>query len=170
MRSLRLFSCVLLVAAAPGLASATPQAPLTEHRRGFKIYSARLAAGVDTFLDDGTKVEDNTLAFVPMLGLGITLVASVIYVAVWEVNLSLTDYAFIEVYTQSVIADKQAAGVSGADLEAVVAEMAKMKEQYANPIFRLPMTFLEIFPVGLLITLLAAAVLRSSRFMPATPS
>ena len=68
MRSLRLFSCALLVAAAPGLASALPQATQAEHRGGFKLYSGRLAAGVDTgiVLDDGTNVEDNTLSFVPM--------------------------------------------------------------------------------------------------------
>ena len=123
---------------------------------GIKRYRDRELGGVIKF---GTAVT---------LGLGMTLVASVMYVAAWEVNLSLTDYAFIDEYTQSVIADKEAAGVSGAELEAVVAQMAQMKDRYASPMFRLPMTFLEIFPVGLLITLLAAAVLRYSRFMPAT--
>ena len=103
-----------------------------------------------------------------MLGLGISLVASVIYVVAWEVNLELTDHAFIEQYAQGIIAGKEAAGVTGADLEAVIVEMAQLKVRYANPLFRLPMTFLEIFPVGLLISLLAAAVLRNSKFLPAT--
>lgn len=68
MRSLRLFSCALLVAAAPGLASAMPQPRQAEHRRGFKLYSGSLAAGVDRgiVLDDGTNIEDNTLTFIPM--------------------------------------------------------------------------------------------------------
>ena len=39
--------------------------------------------------------------------------------------------------------------------------------QYGNPLFRLPMTFLEIFPVGLLISLISALVLRNTRLMPA---
>ena len=43
-----------------------------------------------------------------------------------------------------------------------------MKEQYGNPLFRVPITLLEIFPVGLLITLISAAVLRNSRVLPAT--
>ncbi len=123
---------------------------------GIKKYRDQELGGVIKF---GTAV---------MLGLGITLVASVIYVAAWEVNLELTDHAFIEQYAQGIIAGKEAAGVTGADLKAVVAEMAQLKERYANPLFRLPMTFLEIFPVGLLISLLAAAVLRNSKFMPAT--
>jgi hypothetical protein len=45
--------------------------------------------------------------------------------------------------------------------------MESMKRQYANPLFRLPMTFLEIFPVGLLITLISAAVLRNRKTLPA---
>ncbi len=102
-----------------------------------------------------------------LLGLGITAVASVAYVVGWEVNLSLTDYAFADDYARSIIAGKEAAGMSGAELEAEIAAMEKFKRQYANPVFRLPVTFLEIFPVGLLITLISAAVLRNSKILPA---
>lgn len=101
------------------------------------------------------------------LGLGISLVAAIIYVVVWEINLAVTDYAFIDQYTQSMIDTKKADGVSGDDLAKVVDEMEVMKVRYGNPLFRLPMTFLEIFPVGLLISLLSAALLRNSRFLPA---
>jgi hypothetical protein len=38
---------------------------------------------------------------------------------------------------------------------------------YANPLLRLPMTFLEIFPVGVLIALISAAVLRNPKVLPA---
>jgi hypothetical protein len=43
----------------------------------------------------------------------------------------------------------------------------KLVEQYSNPFFRVPMTFLEIFPVGVLVSLVSAAVLRNSRVLPA---
>ena len=102
------------------------------------------------------------------VGIGVSLIASVIYVVVWEVNLSLTDYVFIEEYTQSYIEAEVAAGASEADLAALRSEMDVMKERYGNPLFRLPITFLEIFPVGLLITLVSAAVLRNSQVLPAT--
>ena len=42
-----------------------------------------------------------------------------------------------------------------------------MRTQYANPLFRLPMTFIEIFPVGLLVALVSAALLRNPSFLPA---
>ncbi len=101
------------------------------------------------------------------LGLGITAVASITYVAVWEVNLAVTDYAFIDQYTASVLEAKKDEGIGGKELEASVAEMETMKQQYGNPLFRLPMTFLEIFPVGLLISLISALALRNTRLMPA---
>ncbi len=105
-----------------------------------------------------------------LLGLGITAVASVIYVVAWEANLAITDYAFINEYAQSAIEAKRAAGASDAELAETVAEMEQMKENYGNPIFRLPITFLEIFPVGLLISLLSAAILRRSDVLPAARS
>ncbi len=70
-------------------------------------------------------------------------------------------------YVAAVIAAKKAHGVTGAALAAEIAELNAMKAQYANPLFRLPMTFLEIFPVGLLIALISAAVLRNPRVLPA---
>ncbi|MDJ0918993.1 MAG: DUF4199 domain-containing protein [Woeseiaceae bacterium] len=101
------------------------------------------------------------------VGIGVTLVASVIYVVAWEINLAITDYAFMEDYTQSLIAAEAADGASDAELAALQADMDVMKERYSNPLFRVPITLLEIFPVGLLITLLSAAVLRNSKVLPA---
>jgi hypothetical protein len=38
---------------------------------------------------------------------------------------------------------------------------------YANPLYRLPITFVEMFPIGVLISAVSAALLRNSRFLPA---
>ena len=102
-----------------------------------------------------------------MLGLGIAAVASLVYVILWEVYLSATDYAFIKDYTQSILAAREAEGLSGTALQVVIDSMNELEAQYANPLFRLPMTFLEIFPVGLVVALGAAAVLRNSKVLPA---
>ena len=103
------------------------------------------------------------IAFTPALGLGlgIAAIASCVYVAIWEVYLVLTDYSFAEEYSSAIIANQEAAGASAAELASVMAEMEEFRALYANPLLRLPMTFLEIFPVGLLISLVSAAVLRT---------
>ncbi|MEM8483918.1 MAG: DUF4199 domain-containing protein [Bacteroidota bacterium] len=102
-----------------------------------------------------------------LMGLGISLVASLIYVLAWEAHLAITDYAFIDTYIAGVISAKEAAGVTGAELEQIVVEMDQLKTRYSNPLFRLFITFSEIFPVGLLVSLISAAVLRNAKVLPA---
>ncbi|HWA04604.1 MAG TPA: DUF4199 domain-containing protein [Rhizomicrobium sp.] len=101
------------------------------------------------------------------LGLGISAVAGILYVVSWEVACAVTGMDFANSYAAALIAQKKAAGVSGAALAKFVAEMNEFKVQYANPFYRLPMTFTEIFPVGVLVSLVTAALLRNSRFLPA---
>jgi ABC-type multidrug transport system fused ATPase/permease subunit len=100
------------------------------------------------------------------MGLGISFVAGVLYVAAWEATVAYTHMDFASVYAQSVIAQAKAAGATGAALQKVVDQMQQFKVQYANPLYRWPMTFIEIFPVGVLVSLISAALLRNSRFMP----
>ena len=102
-----------------------------------------------------------------LLGVGIALVASIIYVVVWEIYLAATDYAFINDYVAAEIAGARDSGMSGSELDAYVETMESMRVNYGNPLFRLPMTFLEIFPVGLLMSLVSAAVLRRGEAVPA---
>ena len=99
-----------------------------------------------------------------LLGLGITTVASVTYVLVWELYLLLTDYAYIEDFVQSMASSVQSGGES--ESTDVAAEIAAIETQYRNPLYRLPITFLEVFPPGLLVSLAAAGVWRSSATEP----
>lgn len=102
------------------------------------------------------------------LGLGISAVAAVAYVIVWEFYLSITDYAFIDQYIAGQLKQvAEAVGTSASEYAAKVAEMDAMKVTYANPLFRLPMTMLEIFPVGALVTLVSAGILRNQKVLPA---
>lgn len=101
------------------------------------------------------------------LGLGIAVVAGIVYVAVWEAYLYATHYDFINQYASSVIEAKREAGASGAELDKLTADMDSLIKNYANPLFRLPMTFLEIFPVGLIIAIISAALLRNPKLLPA---
>lgn len=103
------------------------------------------------------------------LGVGISVVAGICYVIAWEAAVAFTHMDFASSYSAQVIAEQRAKGVSGEALAKVVAEMERFKLQYADPRYRLPMVFAEIFPVGLLVSLVSAGLLRSSRFLPARP-
>lgn len=102
-----------------------------------------------------------------LLGLAISALAGLGYVISWEIYLEMTDHAFIGEYVESTLEQKRAAGVTGGEYAEVEEKMEAMREQYGNPLYRLPMTFLELFPVGLLISLVSAGLLRNSRFLPA---
>ena len=101
------------------------------------------------------------------VGLGIAVVASLSYVVIWEVYLAVTHYSFMEKYTASMLAAKRAAGVTGAAYAKAVATAEQMRRDYANPVNRVGETFMEIFPVALVIALITAALVRNPRFLPA---
>ena len=61
----------------------------------------------------------------------------------------------------------KARGASADELARVTAEANAFAVTYANPLWRMSMTFLEMFPVGLLVSLITAAVLRNPRVLPA---
>jgi hypothetical protein len=94
------------------------------------------------------------------VGICITLISCVFYVVTWEVLYKTMFPDFMDKYSASMIAKAQASGLSGQALQTEIDNIQKMKVMYANPFFNVLMTFIEPFPVGLLITLISAAVLR----------
>lgn len=109
------------------------------------------------------------IGFWPALGvgLGISFIASIFYVIAWEITQAMMEMDFATSYGNAIIASEQAKGTSAEALAKLTADMEKFKVQYADPMFRLPMTFVEIFPVGVLVSLISAGLLRNSRFFPA---
>ena len=101
------------------------------------------------------------------LGLGISMVAGVIYAAAWDVACAMAGVDFAADYSRALVAQKRASGTSAAEIAALEAQMAGFRRSYANPLYRWPMTFAEIFPVGVLVSLVSAAALRNPRFLPA---
>ena len=61
----------------------------------------------------------------------------------------------------------RAHGASGPELNQAIADADAFAKMYVNPLYRLPMTFIEMFPVGVLISLITAAILRNRRVLPA---
>ena len=101
------------------------------------------------------------------LGLGIAAVAALVYVIVWEIYLAASGVDFMAQYTGIVVDKLRSQGASPAQIEAKMSEMRQMAEMYRNPLLRIPITFVEIFPVGLLVALVSAALLRNPKLLPA---
>jgi hypothetical protein len=93
------------------------------------------------------------------VGLSITLVASACYVAAWEAIYHTLAPDFAEKYAAHAIEKARASGASGAQLEAQKREMAAFAERYKNPVVNVGLTFLEVFPVGVVVVLVSAGVL-----------
>lgn len=109
--------------------------------------------------------QGGVIRFLPALamGLGISAVAGILYTLTWEgAQLVLGAPFDIDTYAAA-----QLKGLSGAALAAKTAEMQALVANYHNPLFRLPMTFMEIFPVGVLVSVVSAGLLCNSRFLPA---
>ena len=101
------------------------------------------------------------------LGLGVALVATITYVAGWEAYLWSTDYSFFPKYIEMKIEGMRAAGASAAEISSATREMAGMAQLYEKFAWRVLFTLAEILPVGLVVALISAALLRNSRFLPA---
>jgi hypothetical protein len=93
-------------------------------------------------------------------GILITLITCVCYVAMWEILYFNFMPHFMDSYFAAQIHKVQAAGLDAATTAARVAAIQRSQQLYQNPIVNLAYTFMEPLPVGFVITLLSAAVLR----------
>jgi hypothetical protein len=93
-------------------------------------------------------------------GLYITLIASGMYVVVWLIDYYLFVPDFMDKYIPHVLKEATRNGATEAELQEKAAEMARFKEMYKNPLFVIVITFLEVFPVGLIVALVSALILK----------
>jgi hypothetical protein len=94
------------------------------------------------------------------IGILITVIASLVYAATWEVYFAFKGEAYTEHYINYMMDELKASGVTGAALDAERAKLEKDFEAYQHFSVRFGFTIMEIFPVGLLITLFTAAILK----------
>lgn len=93
------------------------------------------------------------------VGILITLLASVIYVIGWELYSSTVAPDFADTYMEQLKVDMAEKGMSPEEIEAEFEGQQEMIDRYKNNIaFRMFITFTEIFPVGLIISLIVALI------------
>lgn len=100
------------------------------------------------------------------LGLGVAAIAGLFYVVSWEIYFNATGGAFMSDYVQAQIEASRADGATEAEIATLAEDMRGFMDLYANWWFRMPITFTEILPVGVLVSLISAAVLRNPRILP----
>ena len=94
------------------------------------------------------------------IGIATTLVASVIYVIAWFVISNTIAQDFMADYFQQSVEKIRASDLPKAQIDEQIASMENFQELYKNPIVKIGMTFMEIFPVGLIISLISASILK----------
>ena len=99
-------------------------------------------------------------------GILITFISSVLYVVMWEILYFNFMPHFMDSYFAAQIHKLQSAGLDSATTAARVAAIQHSQQLYQNPLVNMAYTLMEPLPVGLLITLISAALLRRKAAAP----
>jgi hypothetical protein len=99
-------------------------------------------------------------------GILITLITTACYVVMWEILYFNFMPHFMDSYFAEQIQKVQSAGLDSSTTAAQIAAIHRSQQQYQNPLINIAYTIMEPLPVGLLITLISAAVLSRK---PGTP-
>ena len=118
--------------------------------------------GVRSYRDN---VAGGTVRFGRAFAIGglIAVVASLCYVATWEVIYFKFAPDFMTKYQAHVLDKARANGVSAEAIAKQKAEMDKFAVLYKNPAINAAVTFLEPLPVALIVALVSAGVLSRRR-------
>ena len=93
----------------------------------------------------------------------IALLGATIYVVFWLFYYYLVVPDFMDKYTAHVLANCVKDGYSATELAEKTTELRDFKKMYDNPLFVVGMTYAEVLPVGLLVALISAFILKRKR-------
>ena len=97
------------------------------------------------------------------VGLLITLISCACYVITWEIIYFKLMPGFADKFATHMVEQVRASGASQQVIDAKLQEMKAFKVMYDKPLFNVAITFMEPFPIGLIITVISAAILRRKR-------
>ena len=90
----------------------------------------------------------------------ITLISCACYVVTWMIVYKTLMPDFMDKFIEQSLAQLKSSGATEDQIREETAKMDQYKAMYANPFTRAALTFLEPFPVGLLVSLISSFVLR----------
>lgn len=94
------------------------------------------------------------------VGILIALIASVLYVTGWMIYFNFIDTTFVEKYTTYFTEKIQASDKPQTEIDKEISAFKINMANYKNPFVMIMYTFLEVFPIGLIITVLCAMLMR----------
>ena len=97
------------------------------------------------------------------IGLLISLIASTMYTLSWAIEYHMFLPNWMDKFSEHAIRTLENSGAGAAAISAKTLEIQKMREAYQNPVMFVLYTFIEIFPVGLIVSLIAATLLMKKR-------
>jgi hypothetical protein len=97
------------------------------------------------------------------IGLLVSLIASTMYVITWMFVLYNFMPDFMDTYAESQIKHARDAGTTGEALQQLEQQMQDYREVYKNPVMVFLFTYMEILPVGILISIIAALILKRKK-------
>jgi hypothetical protein len=100
------------------------------------------------------------------VGILITLIASVIYALAWEVAYHTFAADFTEKMSQHYLEKATREARSEEELKQTIEQTENFSQWYKNPLLRFGITLTEILPVGIIITLISAGLLRKKEVLP----
>jgi hypothetical protein len=110
-------------------------------------------------------VGDGTVSFgrAFAVGLLITLISSACYVITWEFIYFKLAPGFADKYAAHAMAQVKASGADQQKIDETARQMAELKVMLDKPLLNAAMTFMEPLPVGLIVTLVSAGVLKKKK-------
>jgi len=93
------------------------------------------------------------------VGILITLISSALYVLTWEI-IYFGVPGFADKFATMCIEHIKNSGGSAASIQAQLDQMNRLLPWYRNPFLNAALSFTEPFPIGLIITLMSALILR----------
>ncbi|MBS1599371.1 MAG: DUF4199 domain-containing protein [Bacteroidetes bacterium] len=94
------------------------------------------------------------------IGILVVLIASTIYAIAWVIDSSFFMSDFAEKYSARMVAELKANGASQIEIDKQTKEMANYISMSKNPFFNAMMAYVEILPVGLVVTLICSFILK----------
>jgi len=126
---------------------------------GMLLAFSFVFVGVKSFRD---KHNSGVISFGKAFKIGflIALIASSIYVFVWLIEYYLFIPDFMEKYTAEMMKQFSETNHTAAEIQTKTAELNVYKEMYKNPLWIIGMTYMEILPIGIILSLIAALVFK----------